>query len=225
MGACGFKTNKGFLQLAIVAILVEVSTVEATHPVVLVPGSLHAGTTARFGVFTTEENVFLSLINSSTIFSGKSANVIASRSITAADEPQIVLMDLEEGISGSFVVSVTSESGSFHNETVVQINAASFFLAIELDKLVYKPGQTIRARVLGLSVNFKAIPNEAVVIDAEDPNGFIISRWEGLLDERGEMEIELLTSSEPVLGEWKLKVLVPYTLCFHPESWDYALMP
>ncbi|HEY3107844.1 MAG TPA: alpha-2-macroglobulin family protein [Chloroflexota bacterium] len=77
-------------------------------------------------------------------------------------------------------------------------------LFLETDKPVYKPGQIVQIRLLGLDPALRPAAGEAVV-EVVDAQGIKVFRRSARLDELGMAALELPLSNEPNLGVWKLK--------------------
>uniref|UniRef100_A0A182VDH6 TEP1-F n=1 Tax=Anopheles merus TaxID=30066 RepID=A0A182VDH6_ANOME len=82
---------------------------------------------------------------------------------------------------------------------------------IQTDKSVYKPGDTVRYRVLVLDRSMKPLPagDSGMMVYIRDGKGNRIKQWSNAsLGECGVFQAELTLSTEPVLGEWTINVEV-----------------
>jgi CD109 antigen len=99
------------------------------------------------------------------------------------------------------------KSDSFQDEAKVTIQN-SFLVFLETDKPIYKPGQTIRIRVLTLTADLKPL-SENITLEILDAKGIKIFRTEAKTDEFGLANIDLPLSQEPNLGVWKINAFTP----------------
>jgi CD109 antigen len=84
----------------------------------------------------------------------------------------------------------------------VQIKAGTL-LFLETDKPIYKPGQTIRVRLVALDSELKPVQTQATV-EVQDAKGIKVFKQTLATDEFGTVTTELPLSTEPNLGVWKL---------------------
>uniref|UniRef100_A0A1Y9H2W1 CD109 antigen n=1 Tax=Anopheles dirus TaxID=7168 RepID=A0A1Y9H2W1_9DIPT len=115
------------------------------------------------------------------------------------DIPQSTYKLVAEGLSGL----------TFKNETNLEYQQKSFSVFIQTDKSIYKPGDTVRFRVLVLDPNTKPLLKaESVSVHINDGKANRIKQWkEGKLV-KGVFESELTLSTAPVLGAWSINVEV-----------------
>eukprot|EP00238_Polyblepharides_amylifera_P013739 CAMPEP_0196598400 /NCGR_PEP_ID=MMETSP1081-20130531/94299_1 /TAXON_ID=36882 /ORGANISM="Pyramimonas amylifera, Strain CCMP720" /LENGTH=1477 /DNA_ID=CAMNT_0041924091 /DNA_START=147 /DNA_END=4580 /DNA_ORIENTATION=+ len=129
-----------------------------------------------------------------------------TQTIEQISDGHIVSMDVPPGMSAgsSYMIEVSAADGSWMNETSVSVEPSDFFLMIELDKLVYKPGQEIKTRVLSVDPFLKASASKSVVVEIQNPKSFIIQRWETTLDGKGYGNFEYKLSEKAPLGSYTL---------------------
>ncbi|XP_075144180.1 alpha-2-macroglobulin-like [Leptodactylus fuscus] len=77
---------------------------------------------------------------------------------------------------------------------------------IQTDKAVYKPGQTVKFRVLSLKENFQPGDIKIPVVEIQDPEKNRIGQWLNVSLRQGIAELSLPLSSEPPLGQYSIKV-------------------
>jgi CD109 antigen len=77
-------------------------------------------------------------------------------------------------------------------------------ILIETDKPIYKPGQTVRGRILLLNSSLKPI-SEQVEVTIHDAKGLRIARFELQTDEFGAVPFDLDLAQELNLGTWKVR--------------------
>ena len=75
---------------------------------------------------------------------------------------------------------------------------------LETDKPIYKPGQTIRIRLLTLDSALRPVGGQAT-IEALDAKGIKVFKKAVTVDDYGMAALDLPLSSESNLGVWKLR--------------------
>ncbi|NXX96850.1 OVOS protein, partial [Centropus bengalensis] len=82
---------------------------------------------------------------------------------------------------------------------------------VQTDKPIYKPGQTVKFRVVALDFNFKPVQeienkNDSVSFFLQDPQGNRIFQWQNVTSEMNIIQIEFPLTEEPILGNYKIIV-------------------
>ncbi|XP_048243528.1 CD109 antigen-like isoform X2 [Haliotis rufescens] len=143
----------------------------------------------------------------------KAALVKGTQSIASASgvlvqgQPQSITIKVPKDLkSGSYKLKVTGSGGlTFSNETTLTYNHKSMSIFIQTDKAMYKPGQTVHFRAFAMFPDMKLYTGD-MNIDIFDPNSNKIKQWVAVKDASGVNTNYLPTSSQPVLGDWKIKV-------------------
>lgn len=95
----------------------------------------------------------------------------------------------------------------FKNETNINLNGKSFSTYIQTDKAIYKPGDTIRFRVLVLDANTKPAPIMGdMKVFIQDGNSNRVKQYANVTTTKGVYSDELQLSDFPVLGDWSINV-------------------
>ncbi|XP_048243479.1 alpha-1-macroglobulin-like [Haliotis rufescens] len=94
---------------------------------------------------------------------------------------------------------------NFKSSETCEFNEKSKSIFIQTDKAMYKPGQSVKFRVVSVYPNLKVV-REPVDIVIYDSNKNRIKQWRGATDPSGVVTRVLTTSSEPVLGDWTIAV-------------------
>ncbi|XP_076341788.1 alpha-2-macroglobulin-like protein 1 [Tachypleus tridentatus] len=137
---------------------------------------------------------------------------------------------VKKGVTPSFFLDVPEESdggnsgrlritGKFDDEDGVYVinktkdinlRKQDIIIFLQTDKPIYKPGQTVKFRVLPvLSTCLKSIGNkEQGQIWIDDPENIRVAQWLNVSFVDGIVQLELPLPKEPVLGHWKVKVRV-----------------
>nr|UCK81476.1 alpha-2-macroglobulin-like protein [Arenicola marina] len=98
---------------------------------------------------------------------------------------------------------------SYNFEETGKINiqqAANQLTLIQTDKPMYKPAQTVKFRVLKLNVDLRPSSDAVDQVYIEDPQGIRVAQWP--VQPRGLLDLEFPLASDPVLGTWKIIVVV-----------------
>lgn len=95
---------------------------------------------------------------------------------------------------------------AFSNETKLAFSQRSMTIFIQLDKPVYKQGETVRFRTIPINTELKAF-NDAIDVYMIDPSGHILKRWLSRQSNLGTVSLDYQLSDLPVFGEWKIRVI------------------
>uniref|UniRef100_A0A182T997 TEP1-F n=1 Tax=Anopheles maculatus TaxID=74869 RepID=A0A182T997_9DIPT len=139
------------------------------------------------------------------------SNVIEKQEITLnTGETRLVPFAIGDIPESSYKLVAEGLSGlTFKNETDLEYQQKSFSVFVQTDKSIYKPGDTVRFRVLVLDPNTKPLPKaDSISVHINDAKANRIKQWkEGKLV-KGVFESELTLSTAPVLGAWTINVNV-----------------
>jgi CD109 antigen len=186
----GFTTTSGTVVEAFV-------DDEVDGYVALVPKILRSGESASFS-FTLFEGD--DPARSHVTVSVLDGDRTVATAIGAIDGKGTVTMELPDVAPGDYKVKV--EGTGFSKTADVQIRASKL-LFLETDKPIYKPGQTMLVRLVGLDSELRPLQTDAT-IEIQDAKGIKLSKQTVTTDEYGMVTIELPISTEPNLGVWKL---------------------
>lgn len=106
-----------------------------------------------------------------------------------------------EGISGII----------FRNESALRIESKNVSIFIQTDKAIYKPGETIKFRVLVLDYELKPAvltADDLLSIYLTDPEKNRIKQWLKVTPNKGVFTSDIQLSELPVLGNWKFEAQV-----------------
>ncbi|XP_077982153.1 CD109 antigen-like isoform X2 [Glandiceps talaboti] len=112
----------------------------------------------------------------------------------------------------SYQLTVSGSGGlTFENSTDITIDSKSFSILIQTDKAIYKPGQTVKYRALAM-YPYTGTYTGKFDIEIKDPQDNMIQRNTDLQDSvYGVVEGELITSTQPLLGDWTIIVTATET--------------
>ncbi|GFW83396.1 alpha-2-macroglobulin [Trichonephila clavipes] len=102
-----------------------------------------------------------------------------------------------------------SDGYKIEAEKEVHIRGSSIVTFVQTDKPIYKPGQTVKFRVLPLDSQLKPLDTSTVAdVWIEDPSGIRVAQWKQTKFDEGMVQLELPLSSEPTLGTWNIKTII-----------------
>ena len=101
---------------------------------------------------------------------------------------------------GEYELTVRGEG--FADKATVQVAQGSM-LFLETDKPIYKPGQTLHARLISLDSELKPSPVDAT-LEVQDAKGIKVYKAVLRTDEYGMAALDIPISEEPNLGVWKV---------------------
>ena len=116
---------------------------------------------------------------------------IAGRGTVNLPVPQVAEGDYQIQVSTKGVM----------DQAPVQVRAGTLVF-VETDKPIYKPGQTVHIRVLGLDPALKPSGGD-VVVEVMDAKGIKVFKKTAQVDDFGMANVDLPLSTEPNLGVWK----------------------
>ncbi|XP_060581140.1 CD109 antigen-like isoform X3 [Ruditapes philippinarum] len=175
--------------------------------VVLTPSSFRGGLPLSVSVnilkATAPVSVTVSLVNEGS----KTTVATATGSFSKGTPGTLQLLVPDDVHAGSYKLHVTGSGGAtFTNETTITFESKSISLFIQTDKAMYKPGQTVNFRAFAVFPNL-TVYTGPMDIDIYDPATNKIKQWRGLSDPSGVVTKFMLMDSQPVLGDWKIKVM------------------
>ncbi|XP_070685213.1 alpha-2-macroglobulin [Pempheris klunzingeri] len=77
----------------------------------------------------------------------------------------------------SINVTIQGESASMSKKTKILIKPPAFIHLIQTDKPIYKPGQTVKFRILSLDANFIPVARVYKLVELQEPNSNRIAQW------------------------------------------------
>uniref|UniRef100_A0A8D2NIM6 Ovostatin n=1 Tax=Zonotrichia albicollis TaxID=44394 RepID=A0A8D2NIM6_ZONAL len=95
--------------------------------------------------------------------------------------------------------SAKGRTVSLEERRSVMIWNTDSIVFVQTDKPIYKPGQTVRFRVVALDLNFKPVQEK-------DPRGNRILQWQNVKSEMNIIQLEFPLTEEPILGNYKIIV-------------------
>ncbi|KAL3865698.1 hypothetical protein ACJMK2_043060 [Sinanodonta woodiana] len=94
----------------------------------------------------------------------------------------------------------------FRNEKKVNVWIAKNITLIQTDKPLYKPGQTVKFRILRMDFNLLPLTNPFDLITIDNPGGVRVMQWKNVDTSKGLVSLEMKLSDDPILGTWNIKI-------------------
>ena len=145
----------------------------------------------------------------------------------AAEVRVAVPAGLKASTSGmEWVASVGSGGDEAKARAPATVGRSGHPLLVETDKPVYKPGQTVRLRVVSLDRDLKPSPSSELQVTVLCPSGNKVRRWTDVAtDSKGLAELELETTGETMLGEWSIEAMTPMATTVSRFSVEDYVLP
>uniref|UniRef100_A0A7N5P239 Pregnancy zone protein-like n=1 Tax=Ailuropoda melanoleuca TaxID=9646 RepID=A0A7N5P239_AILME len=171
---------------------------------VLVPSQLYTGVPEKACVMLNHlnETVTLNII----LEYGMQARTLLADLVTEKNSFYCSPFTLPElpSSSGLITVEVKGPTQQFIKRKTVHIMKVDSLVFVQTDKPIYKPGQTVRFRVVSVDVNFHPL-NETVSL-IMNPKRNRIFQWQNLRLQGGLSQLSFPLSVEPTLGTYKVKL-------------------
>ncbi|XP_069577571.1 alpha-2-macroglobulin isoform X1 [Brachyistius frenatus] len=104
-------------------------------------------------------------------------------------------------------VKIQGESGSMSKKTKVQIEPPAFLHVLQTDKPIYKPGQTVKFRIVSMDVNFIPVARVYKEVALQDPNSNRIAQWLDRAIVSGILDLSHPMIPEAVQGSYTITAL------------------
>uniref|UniRef100_M3YMW4 Alpha-2-macroglobulin n=1 Tax=Mustela putorius furo TaxID=9669 RepID=M3YMW4_MUSPF len=103
-------------------------------------------------------------------------------------------------------VEVKGPTQQFIKRKTVHIMKVNSLVFVQTDKPIYKPGQTVRFRIVSVDVSFRPLNDTFPVVYIENPKRNRIFQWQSLRLQGGLSQLSFPLSVEPTLGAYKVKL-------------------
>ncbi|XP_026644001.1 alpha-2-macroglobulin isoform X2 [Microtus ochrogaster] len=103
-------------------------------------------------------------------------------------------------------VQVKGPTHEFKKKSTVMIKNKESLIFVQTDKSIYKPGQTVKFRVVSLDENFHPLNELISLLYIKDPKGNHIAQWSSFKLESGLRQLSFPLSSEPPHGSYKVVI-------------------
>ncbi|KAI5934110.1 Pregnancy zone protein [Manis javanica] len=103
-------------------------------------------------------------------------------------------------------VQIKGPTQDFRKRNTVLVKNAESLVFVQKDIPIYKPGQTVKFRVVSVDENFHPLNELIPLVYLEDPKRNRTGQWQSLQLEHGLQELAFPLSSEPLQGSYKVVV-------------------
>ncbi|XP_047598985.1 alpha-2-macroglobulin [Lutra lutra] len=200
--------HPNLILLLLVFLPVDVSVSGKPQYMVLVPSLIHSETPEK-------GCLLLNYLNETVTVSASLESVRENKSLFT---DLVVEKDLFHCVSFTVPRSLTNEevmfltiqvkgpTQEFKRRTTVVVKNQENLVFVQTDKPIYKPGQTVKFRVVALDENFHPLNELISQVYIQDPKENRIAQWQKLLLENGLKQLSFPLSSEPFQGSYKVVV-------------------
>ncbi|KAK3607704.1 hypothetical protein CHS0354_016728 [Potamilus streckersoni] len=173
---------------------------------VTVPETIRPGMTLNIDVHLLLNHT-MTTVNAQLLNSRDNVIVESNKVFSTAMFVDLISMELPSHmVSDSYRINVKGTGGIiFENSNYLNFQTKSSSILIQTDKAIYKPGQTIIYRAFSVKPDLSLI-YLPMNVDIYDPKGNKIVQIKGVSDPSGVYQGSMVMSSEPILGDWKIKV-------------------
>ncbi|KAL8202400.1 UNVERIFIED_CONTAM: hypothetical protein K2H54_013078, partial [Gekko kuhli] len=112
----------------------------------------------------------------------------------------------DEELAHVHVLIRKGDSVSFEGRKKVLVRAVFIRDLIETDKPFYKPGETVRFRIVRLDDGFKALRQTIPLVQLKDPHENRIGQWLNVETKQGIADFSFPLASEAALGSYTIQV-------------------
>uniref|UniRef100_A0A131YVW4 Tick thioester protein n=1 Tax=Rhipicephalus appendiculatus TaxID=34631 RepID=A0A131YVW4_RHIAP len=147
---------------------------------------------------------------------------------TDGESPEVITLPVPKDLPLSTVLQVSGKFGSYAFEktvpAVVKETDKKLVTVIQTDKPIYKAGELVRFRVLGIDFRKLPVAKHVGQIWIENPMHFKIAQWHNVSFSAGIIQLETQLSHEPQLGEWSVCCQISdHLACQAFQVGNYAL--
>uniref|UniRef100_A0A8C0XNL6 Pregnancy zone protein n=1 Tax=Castor canadensis TaxID=51338 RepID=A0A8C0XNL6_CASCN len=207
MSQLGIQLPKPVLILLFLLLPRDASATAKPQYVVLVPSRLYAGIPEKACVNLNHLNESVTL-NVILEYETQSRNLLTDL-VVEKNSFYCSPFTIPEMPSSSVFITVQVKGPTHHfikrkPMNIIQVENPVF---VQTDKPIYKPGQTVRFRIVSMDVNFHPL-NETVSLRVRvNPKRSRIFQWQNLKLQGGLSQLSFPLSVEPILGSYKLIVM------------------
>ncbi|XP_071618073.1 alpha-2-macroglobulin-like protein 1 [Heliangelus exortis] len=103
-------------------------------------------------------------------------------------------------------ITVLGDNSEYQKAQKVLIKHTDKKTFIQTDKPVYKPGQTVKLRIVTLDQNFIASTEAHRLVELKDPKGNQIAQWLNVVPVGGIVDLSFSLAAEALVGEYTIKM-------------------
>ncbi|KAL5004353.1 hypothetical protein ScPMuIL_017809, partial [Solemya velum] len=99
---------------------------------------------------------------------------------------------------------MTNDGEEVFHSSEVEVRSSSLLTLIQTDKPMYKPGQTVKFRILTLQHNMRARVGKISLVSIKNPSDVRVRQWKDINADQGLVSLDMQLSDEPILGLWTI---------------------
>ncbi|KAL5004830.1 hypothetical protein ScPMuIL_018286 [Solemya velum] len=99
---------------------------------------------------------------------------------------------------------MTNDQEEVFHSSEVEVRSSSLLTLIQTDKPMYKPGQTVKFRILTLQHNMRARVGKISLVSIKNPSDVRVRQWKDINADQGLVSLDMQLSEEPILGPWAI---------------------
>uniref|UniRef100_A0A2K6ULX0 PZP alpha-2-macroglobulin like n=1 Tax=Saimiri boliviensis boliviensis TaxID=39432 RepID=A0A2K6ULX0_SAIBB len=198
------------LCLTLLLLLLSANDSDSAEPqyMVLVPSLLHTETPEKGCVLLSHLNETVTLSASLESSGGNRSlftDLVAEKGLfqcVSFTLPRISALSEVAFLS----IHIKGPTQDFRKRNTLLVKNAQSLVFVQTDKPIYKPGQTVRFRVVSVDENFRPQNELIPLIYLENPRRNRVAQWQSLKLEGGLNQLSFPLSSEPIQGSYKVVV-------------------
>ncbi|XP_036037834.1 murinoglobulin-1-like [Onychomys torridus] len=107
----------------------------------------------------------------------------------------------------SLSVHIKGPTHEFNEKSTVLVKNQESVVFVQTDKPVYKPGQSVKFRIVSMDKNLRPLNELFPLAYIEDPKTNRIMQWRDINTEHGLKQLSFSLSSEPIQGSYKIVIV------------------
>uniref|UniRef100_A0A8C9P8V3 Alpha-2-macroglobulin n=1 Tax=Spermophilus dauricus TaxID=99837 RepID=A0A8C9P8V3_SPEDA len=189
--------------LILLFLLLPRDTLATAKPqyVVLVPSQLYAGVPEKACIILNHLNETVTL-NVNLEYGTQSRNLLTELVTDKNSFHCSPFPDKLPSLTAFITVLIDGTTQHFISRKPMHIMKAESLVFVQTDKPIYKPGQTVRFRIVSVDINFHPL-NEMVSLISKNR----IFQWQNFKLQRGLSQLSFPLSVEPILGLYKVMLV------------------
>ncbi|XP_037060069.1 alpha-1-inhibitor 3-like isoform X2 [Peromyscus leucopus] len=104
-------------------------------------------------------------------------------------------------------VHIKAQTHEFNKKSMVLVKNKESVVFVQTDKPVYKPGQSVKFRVVSMDKNLRPLNELFPLVYIQDPKTNRIMQWRDINTEHGLKQLSFSLSSEPIQGSYKIVIV------------------
>ncbi|XP_023984905.1 pregnancy zone protein-like [Physeter macrocephalus] len=181
----------------------DASATSKPQYLVLVPSQLYAGVTEKACVVLNHLNETVEL-TVTLEYEMQSRTLLTDLGVKHSCHCSSFMIPESSSSSAFITVQVKGSTQHFIKRKLMHITKAESLVFVQTDKPIYKPGQTVRFRIVSVDVNFHPLDEMFPLVYIENPKKNRIFQWHSLKQHWGLNQLSFPLSVEPTLGPYKV---------------------